>query len=185
MKLQVLEKLLRQKTGNGKSYVVFAGLKELAMTFCFLAKRNGFALDGVVVINPTREPMEILPQDFSGVPIVDPNNLPFPAHLSFVVLAVPDPHFQPMRQSLTSMGFDAIQPLDNESAEEIFNTLQFENFTLETLRAELRSSSLDRIAIVDTGSKSRTLESILKFSGMPIEGVIAPSALKILNPPLC
>ena len=162
---------------------MFVGMKELAMPFCFLAKKNGFALDGVVVVRSPQETQQVLPQDFSGVPIIDPSRPPFPARMCFVSVALPEPPFQSVKQSLSFLGFNVIVSLGNEDATEMFDALQNENFTLDTVRAELRKNPHARVSIIDTGSKSRTLEQILRFSGMPIEGVITPSALRILNPP--
>ena len=166
------KRLLKTKQMSGKTYLIFVGLKEFAVPFCFLAKKNDFAVDGVVIINPAQTLLEVLPQDFSGVPIIDPNRMPFNPRQCFVVTAVFGEPLQAIRQSLSAIGINAIESLNNDHINEMFEVLQYENFIAEAVRAELQRDPLARVSIVNAGSKAQTLGNILKFSGVPVDDLI-------------
>ena len=172
MNLRVFERMSEGKRNTGKSYVMFVGVKELAVPFCFLAKKNGFTLDGVVPISQTPNPPPILPQDFSGVPLVDPSRPPFTPTLCFVILAVPDQSLQALWQSLAGSGFGSAFRLTNEDVTEMFGALQYENFIVETVRSELKSNPLDRVLIFDRGARVQSIRNTLSMSGMPIDEII-------------
>ena len=183
MTLRIFEKLLKIKKDKGASYMLFVGVKDVAVPFCFLAKKFGFMLDGLIVINSKPEPMIVPLHDFSGVPLFEANRLPFEPSQCLVALSTENRQMQFVWNHLVNLGFTFGTAINNEDITELFDALRFDNFISKTIRAEFGNAPDARVSIIDTGSKSRTLEQILRFSGMPIDGVITPSALKISQPP--
>ncbi len=162
------EKILKAKKDNGKSYMILIGVKELVLPFCFTASRKNLPLDGIVLIN---EPSPA-PEDYSGVPIIDLNRNPLPVKQTMLIFAMPQQPLQALSQSFAETGFGAMIALDNDDISEMFSILQFENFLVEKLRAELRQTPCERVLLFNQGSRVSAIKNILSMSGVPLDDVI-------------
>lgn len=167
MNLRVFERLLKAKKDAGKAYIVLAAVKELAVPFCYLAKKYNFNLDGLILINQT----QILPQDYSGVTLIDLKNNTFTPKLCFMIMAVPGQPLQLMWQPFAQMGFGMGFALTNDDINEMFKALQSENFLVEKIRAELLNESSERIFIFDS-PKAQVINNVMMMSGVPVDGMI-------------
>ena len=162
------ERILKAKKDNGKSYMILIGVKELVLPFCFTASRKNLPLDGIVLIN---EPSPA-PEDYSGVPIIDLNRNPLPVKQTMLIFAMPQQPLQALSQSFAEKGFGAMIALDNDDISEMFSILQFENFLVEKLRAELRQTPCERVLLFNQGSRVSAIKNILSMSGVPLDDVI-------------
>ena len=168
MKLNVFERMLKGRKDTGKLYAILVSVKEIAIPFCCLAKQNNFPLDGVVVVNQP----QILPQDYSGVPVVDPRNVPFNPRLCFMMIGVPGYPLQSIWQPFTQMGFQTGFALLDSDIKEIFETLQRNNLIADKIREELSREPSERILIFDSTPKTQTIKNVLAIAGVPIDGTI-------------
>ena len=168
MKFRVFDRMLQAKKGQGKTYIVLVATKEIAVPFCYLASKNNFTIDGLIVVNQP----QILPQDYSGVPIIDPQSLPFSPKLCFMIMGVPGYPLQMIWQPFVQMGFQICFSLVDDDLKEIFGALQFENFIVDTLRAELLQRYSEHVFIFESTPKAQTLNNLLKMSGIPVDGML-------------
>ena len=148
--------------------MILIGVKELVLPFCFTASRKNLPLDGIVLIN---EPSPA-PEDYSGVPIIDLNRNPLPVKQTMLIFAMPQQPLQALSQLFAEKGFGAMIALDNDDISEMFSILQFENFLVEKLRAELRQTPCERVLLFNQGSRVSAIKNILSMSGVPLDDVI-------------
>ena len=168
MNLRVFERMLQANRHNGKICYMFVGIKELAIPICRLAKKFDFPLEGVIPINQT----QILPEDYSGVPIIDLNRPSIDPRTCAVIIAIPGQAVQTLYQQFASRGFGVVFSLLQDEIDDIFSTLQFENLLFDKIRAELRRNPYERILLFNQGVHIRQIKNTLLMSGISIDDVI-------------
>ena len=168
MNPKILERLLKAKRTNGKSYVVLMGIKDILIPFTCIAKQYDFPLDGVIVMDQP----QVLSEAYSGFPIVDLNNYPFPPKQTLLVLAIPAQLPQDFYRQLWSNGFQAFVGLNSLDMSEMFTLIQHKNFLLDKVRDALRRNNLNRTLLFDSGAKISILKNVLNMPGFPLDGTV-------------
>ena len=160
MKLNIFKKILSTKKEQGKPYVVICGTREICMLFSYLAQKYNFQLDGVIVIDQP----QLMPEDYSGVPIIDFNKNSIPIKQCLIIFAIPNEYAQMIMNQLRGMGFSVFVPINNHDANEIITFFQHNNYLLDKVKESFQGGGLKHTYILNTSDKSSLINKILSVS---------------------
>ena len=133
-----------------------------------MAQKYNFQLDGVIVIDQP----QLMPEDYSGVPIIDFNKNSIPIKQCLIIFAIPNEYAQMIMNQLRGMGFSVFVPINNHDANEIITFFQHNNYLLDKVKESFQGGGLKHTYILNTSDKSSLINKILSVSGFFVDGIL-------------